>query len=58
MLKIARPIYVKKKKTAPQKGRRLFFLFYADNIPLSGDLIFSSITLVLKNLTKNIKPQH
>lgn len=49
---------LKKKKTAPQKGHRLFFLFYADNIPLSGDLIFSSITLVLKNLTKNIKPQH
>ena len=46
---------LKKKKTAPQKGHRLF---YADNIPLSGDLIFSSITLVLKNLTKNIKPQH
>lgn len=38
---------LKKRKRRPKKDT-VCFLFYADNIPLSGDLIFSSITLVLK----------
>ena len=42
---------LKKRKRRPKKDT-VCFLFYADNIPLSGDLIFSSITLVLKILTK------